>query len=51
MHLPLFDYRCTEGVAVHVGQNGGHQGQKALGALLEQPEKSLSLATTGGCSN
>jgi hypothetical protein len=38
-HFPLLDHRRGKRVALHVGQNGGHQGEQALGALLEQPEE------------
>jgi hypothetical protein len=40
-YLPLFDHRRSKGVAFHVSQQGGDQGQKALSALLEQPEEEL----------
>jgi hypothetical protein len=40
-YLPLFYHRRSKGVALHVSQQAGDQGQKALGALLEQPEEEL----------
>jgi hypothetical protein len=37
----LLDYRGGKGVALHVGQDGVHQGLESLGALLKQPEEKL----------
>ena len=40
-HFPLFDHRGCEGVALHLRQQGGHQGLEPLGAVLEEPEEEL----------
>ena len=40
-HLGFHDHRRSKGVALHVSKQAGDQGQKALNALLEQPEEEL----------